>query len=190
MSQKSRSQLKILGSRRVTWSKFRAYSCYSRAKYIYKLPLCFKSRVVTYFPQSRPATPVPSVNADIHASPHWNVLYNSLPNLDLTSHSKAIAFADDLIILTRGDTVVEAENYMNLEVRKILEWAINSKLKFNENKSKVMHKHKYASLRLYLLWLVSLSRRRRLWLLSDLLGPSSVESCKAHSIAGLREYLH
>jgi hypothetical protein len=27
---------------------------------------------------------------------------------------------------------------MNLEVRKILEWAIKNKLKFNENKSKVM----------------------------------------------------
>jgi len=68
----------------------------------------------------------------------WNVLYNSLLNLDLTSHSKAIAFADDLMILIRGDTVIEAENYMNFEVRKILEWAINNKLKFNENKSKVM----------------------------------------------------
>jgi len=38
-----------------------------------------------------------------------------------TNHSKDIAFADDLMILTRGDTVVEAENYMNLEVRIILE---------------------------------------------------------------------
>jgi len=27
---------------------------------------------------------------------------------------------------------------MNLEVRKLLEWAINNKLKFKENKSKVM----------------------------------------------------
>jgi len=68
----------------------------------------------------------------------WNVHYNSLLNLELTSHSKAIAFADDLMILTRGETVIEAENYMNLEVRNILEWAINNKLKFNENKSKVM----------------------------------------------------
>jgi hypothetical protein len=33
----------------------------------------------------------------------WNVLYNSLLNLDLTSHSKTIAFADDLMILTRED---------------------------------------------------------------------------------------
>jgi len=38
----------------------------------------------------------------------------------------------------RGESVVEAENYMNLEMRKILEWAQNNRLKFNENKSKVM----------------------------------------------------
>ena len=58
--------------------------------------------------------------------------------LELTSHSIAIAFADDVLKLTRGETVVEAENYMNLEMRKIQEWAQNNKLKFNENKSKVM----------------------------------------------------
>ena len=68
----------------------------------------------------------------------WNVLYNSSLNLDLTSHSKAIAFADDLMILTRGDSVVGTENYTNLEIRKIQEWAINNKRTFSENKSKVM----------------------------------------------------
>jgi len=36
------------------------------------------------------------------------------------------------MILTRGESVLEAENYMNLEIRKILEWAQNNKLKFNE----------------------------------------------------------
>jgi hypothetical protein len=41
--------------------------------------------------------------------------------LELTSHSIAMAFPDDLLILTRGETVVEAENYMNLEMRKIQE---------------------------------------------------------------------
>ena len=58
--------------------------------------------------------------------------------MEITSHSKAIAFADDLIILTRGETVAEAENYMNIELSKIEEWAQNSKLKFNNTKSKVM----------------------------------------------------
>jgi len=57
--------------------------------------------------------------------------------LELTSRSKVIAFAEDLIILTTGATVAEAEQYMNLELRKIQEWAQN-KMKFNENKSKVM----------------------------------------------------
>ena len=66
----------------------------------------------------------------------WKLLYISLLNLDLTSHSKA--FADELMILTRGDTVVEAENYMNLEVRKILEWAISNKQNVIEHKSNVL----------------------------------------------------
>jgi glutamine amidotransferase-like uncharacterized protein len=69
---------------------------------------------------------------------YWKVLYNSMLTLELTRHSIAIAFTDNLLILTRGETVVEAENYMNLEMRKIQEWAQNNKLKFNENKSKVM----------------------------------------------------
>ena len=32
----------------------------------------------------------------------WNILYNSLLTLELNSRSRSIAFADDLIILTRG----------------------------------------------------------------------------------------
>jgi ABC-type cobalamin/Fe3+-siderophores transport system ATPase subunit len=57
--------------------------------------------------------------------------------LELTSISKAIHFADDLIILTRGEIVAEAENYMNLELTKLQEW-LKIKIKFNENESKVM----------------------------------------------------
>ena len=68
----------------------------------------------------------------------WNLLYNSLSKLELTSHSRAMAFADDLIILIRGESVIEDEHYKNLEMRKVLEWAQNNKIKFNENKSKVM----------------------------------------------------
>jgi hypothetical protein len=68
----------------------------------------------------------------------WNLLYNSLLKLEFTSHSKAIAFADDLIILTKGESIAEAENYMNLELRKISDWVQNNKLKFNKHKSNVM----------------------------------------------------
>ena len=42
------------------------------------------------------------------------------------------------MILTRGDSVVDAENYMNLEMRKIQEWTIYTKITFGENKSKVL----------------------------------------------------
>ena len=43
-----------------------------------------------------------------------------------------------LMTAPSGETVVEAENYTNLEMRKIQDWAQNNKLKFHENKSKVM----------------------------------------------------
>jgi len=46
----------------------------------------------------------------------------------------AIIFTDDLIVLIRGDTFMEAENYMNIEMKKIIEWATNNRLIFNENK--------------------------------------------------------
>jgi len=52
--------------------------------------------------------------------------------------SQTAAFADDLIILTRGDTVTEAENFMNLAVTKVQKWAQNNRLGFNEDKSKVI----------------------------------------------------
>jgi len=40
--------------------------------------------------------------------------------LNWNSHdTKVIAFADDLIILTKEGSIVEAENYMSLELRKI-----------------------------------------------------------------------
>jgi hypothetical protein len=58
--------------------------------------------------------------------------------LELSSHSKTIAFADDLLILTKGDSLVEAENLMNLELSKISDWARSNKIRFNEKKSKAM----------------------------------------------------
>jgi len=58
--------------------------------------------------------------------------------MQFTSHTKVIAFADDLITLTKGESIVEDENYTNLELRKISDWAQKNKLTFNENKAKVM----------------------------------------------------
>jgi len=54
------------------------------------------------------------------------------------SRAKAIAFADDLLIAVRAENVQEAENFANVEKRKITNWAKENKITFNEQKSKVM----------------------------------------------------
>ena len=68
----------------------------------------------------------------------WNIQYNSLLNLDFTKRTKLIAFADDLIVLTSGKSLLKAENYGNLEMAKISNWATNNKVSFNEQKSKIL----------------------------------------------------
>ena len=49
-----------------------------------------------------------------------------------------MAFADDLLIMVRAESVAEAENVTNVELNKISEWARDNYLRFNEGKSKVM----------------------------------------------------
>ena len=65
------------------------------------------------------------------------VLYNSLLNLEYTKNTKVIAYADDLMILVKGTTQVEVENYANIETQKVAKWARNNKMSFNDQKSKV-----------------------------------------------------
>jgi hypothetical protein len=59
-------------------------------------------------------------------------------NLKFTRRTKAVAFADDLILVISGETVSEAENVSNLEMSKITAWSKRNKVGFNEEKSKVM----------------------------------------------------
>jgi hypothetical protein len=68
----------------------------------------------------------------------WNIFYNSLLNITFTSETKIIAFADDLIILTKGKSVSEVENTVNRELTKISRWAKENKVRFNDKKSKIM----------------------------------------------------
>jgi RNA binding protein fox-1 len=51
---------------------------------------------------------------------------------------KAVAFADDLVIMIKAESIREAENISNVELSKISAWAVNNKIRFNEHKSKVM----------------------------------------------------
>jgi hypothetical protein len=61
-------------------------------------------------------------------------MYNSLLNLELDSRTKVIAFADDLIVLTRGADKLEAENYANQGLKQIERWANRNITEFNEQK--------------------------------------------------------
>jgi hypothetical protein len=69
---------------------------------------------------------------------YWNILYNSLLNLKFTSRTRVIAFADDLIVLTRGACKIEAENYANQDLMKIERWATDNKIEFNDKKPNVL----------------------------------------------------
>ncbi|KAK9686155.1 hypothetical protein QE152_g37399 [Popillia japonica] len=66
-----------------------------------------------------------------------SIQYNSLLNLNDSKNTKIIAFADD-VILTKGKTVLEAENRVNIELDKVMEWASNNRINFNETKSQLM----------------------------------------------------
>jgi hypothetical protein len=63
---------------------------------------------------------------------YWNIMYNSLLNLKFNSQTKVIAFANDLIVLTRGTCKIETENYANQDVKKIERWATDNTIEFNE----------------------------------------------------------
>ena len=58
--------------------------------------------------------------------------------MEFRKQTKAIAFADDLLIAVKAESIREAENITNMEMQKILSWAKNNKINFNEHKSKVM----------------------------------------------------
>ena len=46
-----------------------------------------------------------------------------------------IAFADDLLVMIRGKTILEAENFTNSNLQKITNWTFKNKIRFNEQKS-------------------------------------------------------
>jgi hypothetical protein len=68
----------------------------------------------------------------------WNIQYNSLLNLNYMPRTKVVAFADDLLLAIRGESVRAVENYANVELSKITLWSKNKKIIFNEEKSKAM----------------------------------------------------
>jgi len=64
----------------------------------------------------------------------WNIKYNSFLNLSYTNNTKAVAFADDLVIMIKAEYIREVENNANVELNKILARAKENKIRFNEYK--------------------------------------------------------
>ena len=65
----------------------------------------------------------------------WNLQYNSLLELKYMDRTKVVAFADDLIMATRSESVRAVENYVNAELSKINAWSKN-KTRFNDKNPK------------------------------------------------------
>ena len=57
----------------------------------------------------------------------WNVEYNSVLNLQYNKQTRVIAYADDLILVTKEESRSEAENFMNIEMQKITLWVRKQK---------------------------------------------------------------
>ena len=68
----------------------------------------------------------------------WNIEYNTIPNLNFNKRTTAVAFADDLLLIIRGESVREAENFANIEMSNINALSKRNKVGFNEAKSKNM----------------------------------------------------
>jgi len=49
----------------------------------------------------------------------WNIQFNPLLKLQYTKHTKVVAFADDILIMIKAETVGEAENIAYVEMEKI-----------------------------------------------------------------------
>jgi hypothetical protein len=59
--------------------------------------------------------------------------YNFLLTLKYTNHTKAVAFAEDLVIMIKAESIREAENIANVILSKISAWAFNNKVLTNIN---------------------------------------------------------
>jgi len=68
----------------------------------------------------------------------WNFQFNSLLQLKFMARSIVVAYADDILIAVRGDSIRAVEKYANAERSKIDGWSRRKKIKFNDKKSEVM----------------------------------------------------
>jgi hypothetical protein len=115
----------------------------------YKCPRNLYKLTMSYFTKRTAAVATNSLKAEKPVSRgcpqgscsgpgFWNLQFNSLLTTKFPPRTKVVAYADDLLIATRGKSVREVENFANLELTKIERWARRNKIRFNEKKSKAM----------------------------------------------------
>jgi len=68
----------------------------------------------------------------------WNIQFNVILNLDYEKQTKLVAYADDVILAVKAESIREAENLTNIEMGKITRWAKNNQINFNVDRSKVI----------------------------------------------------
>jgi len=56
-------------------------------------------------------------------------MYNLLLNLNCAKQTRAISFADDLLIAAKAASVEEVENFINMEMSKITQWSKHTRTK-------------------------------------------------------------
>jgi len=61
-----------------------------------------------------------------------NIQHNTIINLNFTKRTTEVAFPDDLLLIIRGKSDREAENFANIEMSKINAWSKRNKVGFNE----------------------------------------------------------
>jgi len=68
----------------------------------------------------------------------WNILYDSLLNIQIPVNSELIAFCDDTGCLITGNDINSIESTANQVLAKLHIWGINNKIQFNPIKTKAI----------------------------------------------------
>ena len=66
----------------------------------------------------------------------WNIQVNTFRKLEYTKYTKEVAFADDILIMIKSETVGEAETIANVEIDKISTLAKDNEINLKKKNPK------------------------------------------------------
>lgn len=68
----------------------------------------------------------------------WNVFFESLLNRNVGPRNEIIAYADDALVVVRGNTRQEVERGLKLVLEELTEWSQDTKMEQSQTKTIVM----------------------------------------------------